>query len=574
MTEEETEVLAPLVVDAAEAVLWEHQADLVVVGFGGAGAAAAVQASQDGLEVLALDQAEGGGATQASGGVIYAGGGTSIQQAMGEQDSPENMYAYLKLETQNVVQDETLRRFCQGSANDLEWLRQHGVKFSGPVWKQKTSYPPVKYFLYHPDNSLLPPYAAVSRPAARGHRGVMTKGKSAVNLGGSIYLPLRRAALANGVRLDCKTEARQMVVDRQGRVLGLRALQLPPGADYAAHSKYLGYAERLQKFYPFFLPGATRVHRLAKKYLARAAEIENTRRVWVNYRARRGVCLSTGGFIFNRAMVNTYCPGFAAGFPLGTAGDDGSGIRLGQSLGASLKLMERGTAWRFINPPIAWSQGIVVDARGRRFVNESCYGATIGDAMVEVAGGRAWLILDSQLVRDAWRQSMPGKVLPFQWQLAAINMLFGKVKAKTVEDMCATFGFDKQVMQNTLAETAQLARGELEDPFRKASQDQRELKPPYHVIDVSLGARLLPCMVLTMGGLAVNERTGQVLASGDKVIPGLYAAGRTAVGIPSKLYLSGLSIADCIFSGRRAARHMAGLGSGDGTGDSPGDSPH
>ena len=255
MTGDETAVVAPLVLDTPEAVVWDYQADFVVVGFGGAGAAAAVQASQDGLNVIALDQAEGGGATQASGGVIYAGGGTSIQQEMGEEDSPENMYAYLKLETQKVVQDETLMRFCQESANDLEWLRQHGVKFSGPVWKQKTSYPPVKYFLYHPDNSLLPPYAAVARPAARGHLGVMRRGKSAVNLGGSIYLPLRRAALANGVRLDCKTEARQMVVDRQGRVLGLRALQLPPGADYVAHAKYLRHAECLQKCYPFFLPG-------------------------------------------------------------------------------------------------------------------------------------------------------------------------------------------------------------------------------------------------------------------------------------------------------------------------------
>ncbi len=557
-TMEEATVEAPLVVAAAEAVTWDHQTDFVILGFGGAGAAAAVQARQDGLEVIAMDRAEGGGATQASGGVFYAGGGTSIQRETGEQDSPENMFAYLKLETQGVVRDETLMRFCRESANDLEWLMSHGVKFSGPVWKQKTSYPPVKYFLYHSDNSLLPAYTAVARPAARGHRGVMRKGKSAVNLGGSIYLPLRRAALEGGVRLDYKTEARQMVVDRQARVLGVRALQLPPGADYEEHTKCLRYAERLQNLYPFFLPGARGVYRLAGKYLARAARIEKTRRVWVNYRARRGVCLSTGGFIFNRAMVNAYCPRFAAGFPLGTLGDDGSGIRLGQSLGATLTQMHRGTAWRFINPPFAWSQGLIVDAKGRRFVNESCYGATIGDAMVEQAGGKAWLILDSQLVRDAWRQSMPGKVLPFQWQLAAINMLFGKVKAKTVQEMCDKFGFDRQILQDTLTETARVARGEIEDPFRKAHQDQRELKPPFHIIDVSLDARLLPCMVLTMGGLAVNEQTGQVLGPGDKEIAGLYAAGRTALGIPSHLYLSGLSIADCIFSGRRAARHAAG----------------
>ncbi len=550
-------VEAPLVVDDAEQLDWDHQADFVVVGFGGAGAAAAVQARQSGLDVVALDRAEGGGATLASGGVFYAGGGTRIQQETGEQDSPENMFAYLKLETQGVVQDETLMRFCQGSAADLEWLMSHGVQFSGPVWKQKTSYPQVKYFLYHSDNSLLPAYTEVARPAARGHRGVMRQGNSAVNLGGSIYLPLRRAALALGVRLDCKTEVRQLVVDRQGRVCGVRALQLPAGADYEAHSRCLRRGERLQKLYPFFLPGAGWVHRLAARYFARAAEIEQTRRQWVSYRARKGVCLSTGGFIFNRAMVKAHCPKFAAGFPLGTAGDDGSGILLGQSVGGAVAQLDRGTAWRFINPPLAWSQGIVVNARGSRFVNESCYGATIGDAMVEQPGAKAWLILDSNLVREAWRQSMPGKALPFQWQLAAINMLFGKVKAKTVPELCARFGFDRQTLQDTLDETNKVARGELEDPFRKARPDQRELSPPFHIIDVSLDAKLLPCMVLTMGGLALNEATGQVLGRDAQEVPGLYAAGRTAVGLPSHLYMSGLSIADCIFSGRRAARHAA-----------------
>jgi 3-oxo-5alpha-steroid 4-dehydrogenase len=57
--------------------------------------------------------------------------------------------------------------------------------------------------------------------------------------------------------------------------------------------------------------------------------------------------------------------------------------------------------------------------------------------------------------------------------------------------------------------------------------------------------------------LVVNEKTGEVLNEQGKAIKHLYAAGRTAVGIPSKGYVSGLSIADCVFSGRRAAKHAA-----------------
>ena len=102
----------------------------------------------------------------------------------------------------------------------------------------------------------------------------------------------------------------------------------------------------------------------------------------------------------------------------------------------------------------------------------------------------------------------------------------------------------------------------MQDEFGKPAADIRELAPPFHVIDVSLDARLLPCTVLTVGGLVVNEASGQVQDAQGRDIPGLYAAGRTAVGIPSHLYVSGLSIADCIFSGRRAARHAAQARSG------------
>ncbi|MBX9638961.1 MAG: hypothetical protein K2X97_04305 [Mycobacteriaceae bacterium] len=40
-------------------------------------------------------------------------------------------------------------------------------------------------------------------------------------------------------------------------------------------------------------------------------------------------------------------------------------------------------------------------------------------------------------------------------------------------------------------------------------------------------------------------------------IPGLYSAGRTATGICSNSYVSGLSLADCVYAGRRAGRHAA-----------------
>ena len=80
-------------------------------------------------------------------------------------------------------------------------------------------------------------------------------------------------------------------------------------------------------------------------------------------------------------------------------------------------------------------------------------------------------------------------------------------------------------------------------------------QPPYSLIDFSIRPRMFdPAPVLTLGGLVVSPETGAVLRLDGTPVPGLYAAGRSAVGLCSRSYVSGLSIADCVFSGRRAGR--------------------
>ena len=100
--------------------------------------------------------------------------------------------------------------------------------------------------------------------------------------------------------------------------------------------------------------------------------------------------------MFNREMVAQYIPEFLPGLALGTAGDDGLGIRLGQSVGGKIDQMHRASAWRFLYPPNAFAQGMLINDRGERFVNELWYGAKIGEAMVESNHGVATLIIDEQ----------------------------------------------------------------------------------------------------------------------------------------------------------------------------------
>jgi len=79
--------------------------------------------------------------------------GTVIQKRGGFHDTPEEMFKYLKIESQGIVKDETLWRFCEGSAASVDWLMERGVKFDSKIfWKKWDTGP--RYYLYFSDNSL------------------------------------------------------------------------------------------------------------------------------------------------------------------------------------------------------------------------------------------------------------------------------------------------------------------------------------------------------------------------------------------------------------------------------------
>jgi 3-oxo-5alpha-steroid 4-dehydrogenase len=221
--------------------------------------------------------------------------------------------------------------------------------------------------------------------------------------------------------------------------------------------------------------------------------------------------------------------------------------------------MDRVSAWRFINPPAAFMQGMIVDKAGRRYVNEALYGATIGQAMVEQHRGEAILVIDQHLWRLARSQARPGAAQWFQWVPALINLYSNCKRAADIRQLGRLCGIDPDALSNTLAQYNACASGEQQDAFGKDRDLMRRLEPPFVAINCSLNARRFPCPTLTLGGLRVDERTGQVLSQGGAPIAGLYAAGRNAVGISSERYVSGLSIADCVFSGRRAGTHAAAM---------------
>ena len=515
-----------------------HTTDVLVVGFGGAGACAALEARAHGADVLVLDRFDGGGATAISGGVVYAGD-TAIQAEAGVTDSVAAMEAYLAAEVGDVVSPETLRAFCAQSGPNLAWLQQHGVPFDASLCPVKTSYPTDDWFLYYSGNESFLPYRDLARPAPRGHRA---KGTSLP--GRNLFAPLAASAEAHGATVLRHCRATALVRDN-GRVVGVDA-QLLEGSDARLH----GWLERTAVAVVNYLP------KLAQWLRRRAARMEQTAGRTVRVLARQGVILTTGGFIYNRELVKTHAAPYRRGMPLGTAGCNGDGHRMGAEVGGVLARMDRVSAWRFLNPPAACTRGMLLDQSGRRFVNEALYGAAVGEAMVEHNGGRGLLVIDEALKRQARSQLGRGKTQWFQTAPALLNLWLNCRPARSVEALAQVCRVDLQVLRETLA----TYNGDTErsGPDAHGKDDRAVLRPPFYVIDVGIRSKVWPLPTLTLGGLVVDEATGGVQDAHGQTIDGLYAAGRAAVGVCAHQYVSGLSIADCVFSGRRAGRAAAG----------------
>jgi 3-oxo-5alpha-steroid 4-dehydrogenase len=198
---------------------------------------------------------------------------------------------------------------------------------------------------------------------------------------------------------------------------------------------------------------------------------------------------------------------------------------------------------------------MIVNARGKRFVDETLYGASIGLKMVEEQGGRAYLILDAALRRQVWQELRHGRILPFQRYPAMLAMLFGSRSGRSLGELAAKCGFDALALEATVAAYNLAAGGGGADAFGKGAGDMAVIgEGPFQALDISIDAKLEPWPTLTLGGLRVDEDSGAVLGVNGEPIAGLFAAGRTAIGICSNIYVSGLSAADCTFSGRRAGR--------------------
>ena len=538
------------------------EVDILIAGFGAAGACAAYEAMESAerrgekINILLTDRFEGGGATSRSGGIVYFGGGTDVQKKLGLNDDVENMYRYLKVETGDAVSDETLWRFCVTSAESAAWLRD-SLKMHINVPDEtallcpfKTSNAPDKYSVFYSGSETAHPFSVEARAVPRGHKAVGPG--NLVGTGNVLFAEMERAVLNakdRGITVQTYTKVVELLWnDSKTRIVGAKLASMANAPFwvlglYYSLIRYGGLTNPMPGLDPYV---ASMLQSLEARYSETSTVL-----------AKRGVILCTGGFGRNHALVEQYVPKYLGCMPLGSASDDGHGIfELGiKQANARTLNMRNASAWKFIVPAGSMAKGLLVNKAGERIINEDVYGARLAEMSMLHNDGKGYLILDHKLHDECMHEVWNGEMLLFQKAFTILNLKWNRIKANTLEELVKATGATKLI--ETIKEYNQGVEKCADPKFGKQKHLLSTIEQgPFYAIIFDSHGTLWPTPYFTLGGLDVDELTGQVRNNDGQLIPGLFAAGRVASGVCSKSYVSGLSLADCVFSGRRAARYM------------------
>lgn len=482
-------------------------ADVVVVGAGGAGMTAAITAAAEGKSVVVLESQSmvGGNSVRATGGMnaaktVYQDENefgesagvektlktaaekyadnetiTALAKTVSEQwaayqanptgyfDSVELMELDTMIGGKGINDPELVETLCANSADAIDWLDEHGITL-------------------HNVSS----FGGAS--VKRIHRPVNAEGKT-VSVGSYMIPLLQENCEKAGVKMMLDTTANEILTDANGAAVGVKAT----GAS-----------------------GET---------------------VTVNAKA---VVLATGGFGANLDMVVKYKPELKGFMTTNAPGIQGQGIEMAQAIGAATVDMdqiqihptvEANTA-ALITEGLRGDGAILINEEGKRFIDEVGTRDVVSAAEIAQTGSYSWLVVDQAMVDDS-------------------SVIQGYIKkgytvtGTTYEELGKAMGVDAAAFAETMEKWNGYVEAKNDPDFGRTSFANPLNTAPYYAVKVTAGVHH------TMGGLKINANT-EVLNEKGEVIPGLFAAGEVTGGVHGANRLGGNAVADFTVFGRIA----------------------
>ncbi|MDD6051397.1 MAG: flavocytochrome c [Clostridiales bacterium] len=259
------------------------------------------------------------------------------------------------------------------------------------------------------------------------------------------------------------------------------------------------------------------------------------------------VILATGGFGANLEMVASYQPALEGFMTTNAAGLQGQGIEMAQAVGAVVVDMDQiqihptvqfDTA-ALITEGLRGDGAILVNAEGKRFIDEVGTRDVVSAAEIAQTGSYSWLIVDQAMLDKS-------------------SVIAGYVKkgfvfsGATYEELAAAIGVDAAAFAETMNTWNGYVAAKNDPDFGRVSFANPLDTAPYYAIKVTAGVHH------TMGGVKIDTET-QVLTADGTVIPGLFAAGEVTGGVHGANRLGGNAVSDFVVFGRIAGENAADL---------------
>ena len=516
------------VAESADGIQWDGEYDVVVVGYGGAGANAAVAACESGAKVLLVDKAPAGlegGNTMASGQFIMA------------TDDPDQLYTYLTTlmgKFQNW-DDEAVRAYCNGCAENYDWM-------VGPMGGDPEIICPTEH-----------PSAPMENTA--GTKDSWTERENPWGIGrkGWVYCWQEFPEYESGKHCLCLT-ASGTRFDRSYYNLCQKAVQ--------AHDIEVWSGA----------PGKKLLTDASGVVIGAVIEKDGKR---LNIKANGGVVLATGGFEHNKEMVSSYLQQPYV-HQRGGLYNDGDGVKMATAVGADLWHMSNsaGFSWTYKNPNLSTvglggpsaTLGVIVGLGGTRFMNEA---ASNRHGRIDI-GGR-WIStpmpLPSYVVHDADQLAAGKKFMStfsdgYADEIASGEVLTGTTLEELAEAIRQSNGgkdapnFDTEKFVAAInAYNKRYDAGEDADYGRPFATMVPVRTGPFYAVKIG------PTYFNTMGGPRRNQYA-QVINVEGYPVEGLFSAGELG-SIFCDMYNGSGNLGETMVFGRIAGRNAAARAKGE-----------